>query len=110
MFSESKFPASTLISNIRYKQPRSQNNNSFYPFNGQLDYILVHYFAHSETTKLNVDEFFINLLMKPMTKDLPYCNADEWIKKLSVILWEILNNKWTEHKFEFESGIDKVVK
>ena len=48
MFSESKFPAGTPILDTRYEHPRSQNNNLFYLFNSQLDYVLAHYFADLE--------------------------------------------------------------
>ena len=85
MFSESKFPVSTPVLDTRYKHPGSQNNNLFYPFNGQLDYALAHYFLDLETTKPNIDKFITNSLMKPITKNLLYCNADEWIEKLSAI-------------------------
>ena len=30
------------------------------------------------------------------------------MKKLFAILWEILDDKWTEHKLELENGVDKV--
>ena len=85
-FNESKFLADIPILAIKYKHFGSQNNNLFYLFNGQLDYALAHYFANSKITKCNVDKFLTNLLMKPITKDLSDCNADEWIEKLSAIL------------------------
>ena len=55
IFNKSEFPADTPVLDTRYEHPRSQNNNLFYPFNGQLDYTLAHYFADSETIKCNVD-------------------------------------------------------
>ena len=76
-FNEYKFPAGILVLDTRFKHPGSQNNNFLYNFNDQLDYLLAHYFANSETTKCNIDKFITNLLMKPITKDLSYCNADE---------------------------------
>ena len=48
--------------------------------------------------------------MKPITKKLSYRNADEWMEKLSDISREILDNKWTEHKFELESGVEKIAR
>ncbi len=108
IFGESKFLVSTSVLDTKYMHHRSRSNNLFHPFNDQLDYALAYYFAESETTKRNVDTFLFNTLMKPVTKELSYCNADEWIEKLSVILWEIPDDKWTEHKFELESGIDKI--
>lgn len=48
--------------------------------------------------------------MKPITKKFLYCNVDEQIEKLSTIPWKIPDNKWTEHKFELESSIDKIAK
>ena len=107
-FSESEFPAGTPVSDTQYEHPGSQNNNPFYPFNDQLDYALAHYFAESETTKRNVDRFLTNPLMKPITEKLSYRNADEWIEKLSDIPWGIPDDKWTEHKFELESGVEKI--
>ena len=32
------------------------------------------------------------------------------MEKLSAIPWEILDDKWTEHEFELEIRIDKIVK
>ena len=43
-----------------------------------------------------------------MTKDLLYCNTDKWIEKLSAILWGIPDDKWTDHKFDTGSRVDKV--
>ena len=76
-FSESEFSAGTLILDTRYKYFRRQNNNLFYLFNGQLNYILTHYFLDSETTKRNINKFLTNPLMKLITKNLSYRNADE---------------------------------
>lgn len=59
IFIESKFPISITILNIRYKNSRCQKNNLFYIFIDQLDYALVHYFAESETTKCNINKFFL---------------------------------------------------
>ncbi len=73
--------------------PGSRSNNPFHLFEDQLDYALAHYFAESETTKCNVDKFMSNLLIKPITEKLSYHNTDEWMEKLSVISWEIPNNK-----------------
>ena len=108
-FSESEFLAGTPVLDTKYKHPRSQNNNPFYSFNGQLDYALAYYFANLEITKRNVDKFLTNLLMKPITKNLSYCNADEWIEKLSAISWGISDDKWNEHKFELENKVNKIV-
>ena len=76
-FNKSEFSIGTLVLNIRYEHSESQNSNLFYPFNDQLDYALADYFAESETTKCNIDKFLSNLLMKPITKKLSYCNVDE---------------------------------
>lgn len=59
--------------------------NSFYPSNDQQDYALAYYFAKSITIKGNMNKFFINPLMVPLTKKLSYKNADKWIDKLSKI-------------------------
>ena len=107
-FSKSEFPTGTPVSDTRYKHLRSQNNNPFYPFNAQLDYELAHYFADSETTKCNIDRFFTNPLIKPIIKNLLYCNANKWMKKLSAISWGIPDDKWSEHKFKHKIGLDKV--
>ncbi len=108
MFSKSEFSVGTPVSDTRYKHLESQNNNPFYLFNDQLDYALADYFAESKTTKRNVDMFLSNPLMKLITKKLSYYNADEWMEKLSTIPWGIPDNKWTEHKFELESCVDKI--
>lgn len=47
--------------------------------------------------------------MKPITKKLSYRNVDERMEKLSTISQEISDNKQTKHKFQLESGIDKIV-
>ena len=83
MFSKSEFPAGTPVS--KYTYSGSQNINLFNSFNGQLDYALTYYFVDSETTKCNIDKFLINLLIKPITKNLLYYNADKWMQKLSAI-------------------------
>lgn len=77
MFSEFKSIANILVLDTLYKYLRSQNNKLFYLFNDQLDYILAYYFTKSETTKRNIDRFFINLLMKLITKKLLYRNRDK---------------------------------
>lgn len=76
-FIESKFLASILVLDTRYKYFRSQNNNSFYLFNNQVVYTLVHYFANSETTKNNIDKFLTNFLIKLITKHLLYYNGNK---------------------------------
>lgn len=57
--------------------PKSQSSNLFYPFNDKLDFVLAHYFAESEITKFNNDKFLSNLLMKPITENLSYCNIND---------------------------------
>ena len=76
-FSEQEFPASILISNIKYDHLRSQNDNLIYLFYNQLDYALAHYFAESETTKGNVDKFLSDPLIAPLTEKLSYQNTDK---------------------------------
>ena len=107
-FTGNKFPAGTLVSDIKYNHPESKHQNSFYPFNDQLDYALAHYFAESEITKGNVNKFLSNLLMTPLTKKLSYKNADEWMEKLSEIPWGIPEDKWIEHKYNVESGVSGI--
>lgn len=84
-FSKSKFLTGISILNTRYKHLKSQNNNLFYFFYDQVDYALVHYFVDSETTKCNINKFFTNSLIRPITKNLLYCNTDKWMKKLFAI-------------------------
>ena len=76
-FNKQEFPAGTLVFNIKYDYLRSQNDNLFYPFYNQLDYILAHYFAESETTKGNINKFPSNSLMAPLTEKLSYQNAEK---------------------------------
>ena len=92
-FSKSKFLIGIPVSDTQYKHFKSQNNNLFYLFNNQLDYVLAYYFAELETTKCNINRFLTNLLMKLITKKLLYCNADVSMEKLSNIPWEIPDNK-----------------
>ena len=107
-FTGKEFPAGILVSDIKYNHPGLKHQNSFYPFNDQLDYALAHYFAESETTKSNVNKFLSDPLMTPLTKKLSYKNADEWIKKLSEISWGIPENKWIEHKYNIKSGVSEI--
>ena len=76
-FTRNEFLTGTLISNIKYNHPRVKHQNSFYPFNDQLDYALAHYFAESKTTKGDINKFLSDLLMTPLTEKLSYKNADE---------------------------------
>ena len=92
-FTRNKFVAGTLVSDIKYNHSGLKHQNSFYPFNDQLDYALAHYFAESETTKGNVNKFLSDPLMTPLTKKLSYKNADEWMEKLSEIPWGIPKDK-----------------
>lgn len=66
-FNKQKFPISKLILDIKYHHLDFQNNNLFYLFNDQLDYILANYFTESEITKNNVDRFLFDLLIAPLT-------------------------------------------
>ena len=84
-FTGNKFPAGTSVLDIKYNHLGLKHQNSFYPFNDQLDYALAHYFAELETTKGNVNKFLSDPLMTPLTKKLSYKNADEWMEKLSEI-------------------------
>ncbi len=71
-FREQEFPAGISVSDIKYHHPDSQNDNLFHPFNDQLDYALVTYFAEFETTKGNIDRFLSDLLMAPLTEKQSY--------------------------------------
>lgn len=81
-FSEKKFLAGKPISDIKYNYRRSQNNNNFYLFNHQLNYLLAHYFADSKNIKSNIKRFLSNLVMASLDKKLSYQNADKSIEKL----------------------------
>ena len=70
--SKQEFLASIPISNLKYNYLESQNNNTFYPLNDQLNYALAHYFAGLKITKDNVDKFLFDLLIAPLTKKLFY--------------------------------------
>ena len=107
-FTGNKFPAGIPVSDIKYNHPRLKHQNSFYPFNDQLDYALAHYFAELETTKGNVNKFLSDPLMTPLTKKLSYKNADKWMEKLSEIPWGIPEDKWIEHKYNVKSGISGI--
>lgn len=69
---EYKFPTGIHILDTKYNYPGTKNNNLFYYFNEQLDYVLAHYFIESESIKHNIDKFLSNLLIKPITKKLSY--------------------------------------
>ena len=76
-FSKQEFSASKPILDIKYYHLGSQNNNLFYPFNDQLNYALVNYFAKFEIIKSNVIRFLSNLLIAPFTEKLFYQNSDK---------------------------------
>lgn len=109
-FSEQKFPADKLISDIKYYYLGFQKNNRFYRFKNQLDYTLINYFAESETIKDNIDRFLSNLLMVLLIKKLSYQNNNKWMKKLLEILLGICNNKWIKYKFKIESDEGRIVR
>lgn len=71
-FNEQEFSIGKFVSDIKYHYLDSQNNNSFYSFNDQLDYALANYFAKSKTTKGNVDRFLSNILITPFIAKLSY--------------------------------------
>lgn len=77
VFREQKFLASILIFDIKYNYLGSQNNNTFYWFNNQLNYTLTHYFREFKTTKDNLDRFLSNQLMAQIKKKLSYQNVDK---------------------------------
>ena len=107
-FTGNEFSAGILVSDIKYKHPGLKHQNSFYPFNDQLDYALTHYFAKLETTKGNVNKFLFDPLMTSLIKKLSYKNADEEMEKLSKIPWGISEDKWIEHKYNVESGVSEI--
>lgn len=92
-FSKNKFFASILEFNNKYNCPKSQNNNLFYLFNNQLDYVLAHYFAKFKTIKGNVNKILFDLLIVLLMQKLFYQNSGKWIKKFSKIIFAIMNNK-----------------
>lgn len=71
---------------MEYHHLTSQNNKTFFVFDDELDYILVLYFAYSETTKNNVDIFLSNLSMILFTEKLFYENLYKQKEKFSEIL------------------------
>lgn len=107
-FNEQKFPAGKFVSDIKYYCPGFENNNSFYLFNDQLDYLLADYFAESKTLKGNINKFLFNLLITSLIKNLSYQNINKWMKKLSEILWGIWNNIWIKHKFELKKDVVEI--
>lgn len=76
-FSKQEFPASKPILDLKYHHQGFQNDNLFYPFNGQLKYALANYLAGSKTTKSNIDRFLTNPLITPFTEKLSYQNVDK---------------------------------
>ena len=76
-FTGNTFPASIPVPDIKYNHLGLKHQNSFYPFNDQLDYALAHYSAKSETAKGNVNKFLFDSLITPLTKKLSYNNANK---------------------------------
>lgn len=58
-YRESEFLTHIQVLDTKYGYPKSINNNFFYHFNNQLNYILAHYFVESKTMKCNVNEFYV---------------------------------------------------
>lgn len=78
IFTESKFPTSTPVLDAKYKYSESyKNNNLYYSINNQVDYVLTHYSTNSKTTKCNINKFFTNFFIRPIIKNVSYCNADK---------------------------------
>ncbi len=48
--------------------------------------------------------------MTPLTKKLSYKNANEWMEKLSEILWDIPDNKWIEYRFDVKNGVSGIAR
>lgn len=59
-YNEHEFSADKPISDIKYYYPNFQNNNPFYLFNNQLDYVLATSFVKSKTTKGKINQFLFN--------------------------------------------------
>lgn len=62
---------------MKYYNSKSQNNDTFYLFNDQLDYTPAHNFANSQTTKCNIDRFLSNSLMTLLIEKLSYQNTSK---------------------------------
>lgn len=56
---ESKFLVGIPILDIRYEYFKSQNNNPFHLLHDQKNYILADCFIESETTKCNINKFYL---------------------------------------------------
>lgn len=76
-FDEQELPANKSISNIKYHYKDFWNNNLFYLFNDQLDYILANNFGKFRIKKNNVDRFRSNPLMVPLIEKPSYSNTDK---------------------------------
>lgn len=76
-FSKQEFLTGKPISDIKFSHLDSQNNNLFYSFNDQLNYILATYFGKSEIMERTVDKFLSNLLIVPLTEKLSCQNANK---------------------------------
>lgn len=56
IFNKSEFLTDILVLNTRYKHFKYKNNNLFYLFTDQLNYILAYYFVTLETVKYNINK------------------------------------------------------
>lgn len=99
-----------IISDKQYRYSDYQHDNGFYLFDNEVDYTLAHLFVESETSKSNMNKFLTNSLMKSITEQLSYKNIDEWKEKLSLISWNIPNNKQVHYTFQVKTGANKVLK
>ena len=107
-FNKQEFPTGTLVSSIKYDHLESQNDNFFYSFYNQLDYLQAYYFIEFEITKDNLDQFLSNPFITPFTEKLSDQNADKQMEKLLEILLGIPNDKWIKHKFDLQSGVTRI--
>lgn len=77
IFSKFKFLSSISILDTRYKYFESQNNNLFYLFYSQVNYILAYYFADLKTIKYNIDKSFTNFLINFIINNFLYYNVNK---------------------------------
>lgn len=91
-FSIYKFSTGIPVLDMKYRYLGSKHKSNLYPFNYQFD-ALAYYFTKLEIAKGNINKFLTDPLMVFLTEKLSYKNTNEWIEKLSKILWGILKDK-----------------
>ncbi|KAI9840208.1 MAG: hypothetical protein M1837_001836 [Sclerophora amabilis] len=83
----------------------SNDERSYHPFTGAIDYGLALWFHDSKLSKGAVDRFFADRRLGALHELISFRNADGWMDMLHNIPHGIPNEAWTIQDMRIESGI-----